>query len=64
MKRLETEAPVELCYVPIYRINPNKVKVAFNNARSLHKLTLSEYEPNILSADNTGFPETRLNILV
>ena len=37
MKRLRTEATLELCYVPLYKIDPHKNKIAFNNARSLHK---------------------------
>ena len=61
MNRLQTEAPVELCYVPIYKINPAKIKIAFNNARSLYKHFKDiEREPNVLSADVIGFAETRL----
>ena len=37
MQRLRTEATLELCYVPLYKIDPHKNKIAFNNARSLHK---------------------------
>ena len=35
MHRLWTEAALELCYVPLYQIDPGKVKGAFNNATSL-----------------------------
>ena len=37
MKRLRTDATLELCYVPLYTIGSDKTKNAFNNARSLHK---------------------------
>ena len=37
MHRLRAEAALELCYVPLYKIDPHKNKFAFNNARSLHK---------------------------
>ena len=61
MQRLRTEAALELCYVPLYKIDPCKIKIAFNNARSLHKhLKEIEVEPNVLAADVIGFAETRL----
>ena len=61
MERLRTEASLELCYVPLYKIDPCKIKIAFNNARSLHKhLKEIEAEPNVLAADVIGFAETRL----
>ena len=61
MQRLRTEAALELCYVPLYKIDPCKIKIAFNNARSLHKhLKEIEAEPNVLAADVIGFAETRL----
>ena len=37
MHRLRTESALELCYVPLYKIDPGKVKVAFNDTRSLNK---------------------------
>ena len=37
LQRLQTEAAYELFYVPLYKINPGKIKIAFNNVRSLHK---------------------------
>ena len=37
MHRLRTEAALELCYVPLYKTDPDKIKIAFNNTRSLHK---------------------------
>ena len=38
-----------------------KKKIAFNNARSLHKHFKDvEFEPNVLAADAIGFAETRL----
>ena len=61
MQRLRTEASLELCYVPLYKIDPHKNKIAFNNARSLHKHFKDvEFEPNVLAADVIGFAETRL----
>ena len=61
MERLKTEALLEICYVPLYKVDPHKIKVAFNNARSLHKHFKDiEFEPNVLSADLIGFAESRL----
>ena len=61
MHRLRTEAALELCYVPLYKTDPCKIKIAFNNARSLHKHFRDvEFEPNVLAADAIGFAETRL----
>ena len=61
MHRLRTEAVLKLCYVPLYKTDPGKIKIAFNNARSLHKHFRDvEFEPNVLAADAIGFAETRL----
>ena len=61
MERMKTEAPLQLCYVPMYQINSNCFKVAFNNCRSLHKhFSQVKSEPNILASDVVGFSETRL----
>ena len=61
MERLRREAALELCYVPLYKIGAGKTKIAFNNARSLHKHFKDvEFEPNVLAADVIGFAETRL----
>ena len=61
MQRLRTEATLILCYVPLYKIDPHKNKIAFNNARSLHKYFKDvEFEPNVLAADAIGFDETRV----
>ena len=61
MHRLRTEAMLELCYIPLYKTDPGKIKIAFNNARSLHKHFRDvEFEPNVLAADAIGFAETRL----
>ena len=61
MHRLRTEAALELCYVPLYKIDPGKDKVTFNNARSLNKHFKDiEHEPNVLAADVIGFAESRL----
>ena len=61
MHKLRTEAVLELCYVTLYKTDPGKIKIAFNNARSLHKHFRDfEFEPNVLAADAFGFAETRL----
>ena len=61
MKRLRTDATLELCYVPLYKVGSDKTKIAFNNARSLHKHYKDvQSEPNVLAADIIGFAETRL----
>ena len=61
MHRLRTEASLELCYVPLYKVQPDKIKIAFNNARSLNKHFQDiEHEPNVLAADVIGFAESRL----
>ena len=36
IQRLQTDATLELCYVPFYKIGSGKIKIAFNNVRSLH----------------------------
>ena len=61
MQSLLTKAALELCYVPLYKIDPGKNKIAFNNARSSHKHFKDvEFEPNVMAADAIGFAETRL----
>ena len=61
IERLRTEASLELCYIPLYKVYPGKTKITFNNARSLHKHFKDvEFEPNVLAADVIGFAETRL----
>ena len=61
MQRLQTEADLELCYVPLYKIDPGKIKIAFNNVRSLRKHFKDiEFEPNVLAADVIDFAESRL----
>ena len=61
MQRLQTDAALELCYVPLYKIGPGKIKIAFNNVRSLHKHFKDiEFGPNVLAADVIGFAESRL----
>ena len=37
MQRLRTLASLELSYTTLYKIDPSRIKLAFNNARSLHK---------------------------
>ena len=53
MHRLRTEAALELCYAPLYKIDPGKINcIAFNNARSFHKHFRDvEFEPNVWAAD-------------
>ena len=59
MHRLRTE--VALCYVPLYKNDPGIIKIAFKNARSLHKHFRDvEFEPNVLAADAIGLAATRL----
>ena len=61
MQRLRSEGPLELCYIPLYKIDPCKIKIAFNNARSLHMHFKDiQFEPKVLSADVVGFAESRL----
>ena len=45
----------------LYKIGPGKIKIAFNNVRSLHKHFKDiAFEPNVLAADVIGFAESRL----
>ena len=61
MQRLRTEASLKLSYTPLYKIDPSRIKLVFNNARSLHKhFEDVQFEPNVLSADVIGFAESRL----
>ena len=61
MQRLQAEASLQLCYIPLYKVDPGKIKIAFNNARSFHKHFKDiEFEPNVLAADVIGFAESRL----
>ena len=61
MQRLQTDAALELCYVPLYKIGSGKIKIAFNNVKSLHKHFKDiEFEPNVLAADEIDFAESRL----
>ena len=61
MHRLQTEATLELCCVPLHIIYPSKIIIAFNNARSLNKHFKDiEFEPNVLAADIIGFVKTWL----
>jgi hypothetical protein len=62
MERLKKDAPLQLCYVPLYSIDPQCFKIAFHNCRSLHKhFPQIRNEPNILASDVIGFAETRLS---
>ena len=61
MQWLRTQASLELSYTPLYKIDPSRIKLALNNARSLHKhFEDVKFEPNVLSADVIGFAESRL----
>ena len=61
MQRLQTDAALELCYVTLYKIGSGKIKIAFNNVRSLHKHFKDiEFELNVLAADVIVFAESRL----
>ena len=58
MQRLQTDAALELCCFPLYKTGSGKIKIAFNNVRSLHKHFKDiEFEPNLLAADIIGFAE-------
>ena len=60
MHRLRTEAALEPRYVPLYKTDPGKVKIAFNNAGSPNKHFKDiEHEPNVFAADVIGFVESR-----
>ena len=55
MRRLRTQVSLERSYTPLYKIDPSRIKLAFNIARSLHKhLEDEQFEPNVLSADVIG----------
>ena len=61
MDRLRTESLMPLCFLPLYNINSDYLKVALNNARSFHKHVLDlAMDPNIMSADVVGITESRL----
>ena len=61
VQRLQTDATLGLCYVPLYKTGPGKIKIAFNTVMSLHKHFKDiEFEPNVLAADVIGFAESRL----
>ena len=61
MQRLRTQAVLQLSYTPLYKIDPCKIKLAFNNTRSLHKHFKDiQWEPNVLAADVIGFAKSRL----
>ena len=61
MQRLRTQAVLQLSYTPLYKIDPCKIKLVFNNARSLHKHFKDiQWEPKVLAADFIGFAESRL----
>ena len=61
MQRLRTEAAFELSCTPLYKIDPSKIELAFNNTRSLYKHFKDiQFEPNVLSADAVGFAKSRL----
>ncbi|XP_062609477.1 uncharacterized protein LOC134271261, partial [Saccostrea cucullata] len=63
MERMRKEAPLKLCYIPLYKTEQNKLKIMFNNARSLHKhFDEIKNEPNVVASDVIGFSESRLTI--
>ena len=56
---MRKEVSLELCYGTLYKVQPDKIKIAFNNARSLNKHFQDiEHEPNVLAADVIGFAES------
>ena len=61
MKRLRIDAPLKLCYTPLYTINDSFLKVVFHNTRSLHAhFDDIQADHNIKNADLIGIAETRL----
>lgn len=61
MERLRSDAKLQLCFTPLYRLSPHCLKFVFNNARSLHAHHEDiKSDPNIKDADIVGIAETRL----
>ena len=59
MQNLRTQTVLQLSYTPLYKIDFCKIKLAFNNARSLHKYCKDkQWEPNVLAAGVIGFAES------
>ena len=60
LERLATEAPLQLCYTPLYSVELNKMKVVFHNARSLHAHFADVFaDHSFQSADIIGLAESR-----
>ena len=61
MSRLRQEAPIALCYTPLYRIESDFIKIAFINSRSLNKhIHDIRADYNLKEADILGIAETWL----
>ena len=61
MKRLRTEATLQLCYTPVYALEQSTLTFAFHNVRSLHRhIKDMQADPNYMSADIVALAESRL----
>ena len=61
LERLKKDALLKLCYTPLYNVQSNFLKFAFNNVRSLNAhFEDIKADPNVLCADVIGFAETKL----
>ena len=57
----ELESVMKLCFIPLYTLSNDCLKIAFNNARSLHAhFDDVKADPNILNGDIVALAETRL----
>ena len=62
MKKLRTERSLQLCYTPLYELNPSDLNVCHLNARSLHKhIEDVRNYLNYSSCDIAIFTETRFS---
>ena len=59
--RLRQDATVQLCYTPLYKMDPNTFKIVFHNARSFHAHFQDILaDENFIHADVVAFAESRL----
>ena len=61
MKRLRTEATLQLCYTPVYTMEESTLVFAFHNVRSLHHhIKDVQADLNYMSANIVALAESRL----
>ena len=61
LQRLKSQCLMKLCFIPLYTLSNDCLKIAFNNARSLHAhIDDVKADPNILNGDIVALSETRL----